>query len=135
MNDETVSVPEETIHSTTEPTSPPSEVPDLSSDDGSVTETESAASGDDSVIETEAPTPVEDPVPEVTSAASESTEATSSVEIVTDDEPEATEETISITIEDIRTIGSDIAHADLFGSFLICGTLIGLALLRKVYGT
>lgn len=53
----------------------------------------------------------------------------------------ATEETIAtttepvITVEVIESVGSDIIHADLFGSFLICGTLIGLALLRKVYGT
>ena len=35
-----------------------------------------------------------------------------------------------ITVEVIESIGSDIIHADLFGSFLICGTLVGLALLR-----
>lgn len=48
----------------------------------------------------------------------------------------ATEETEgTITVQVIETVGSEIIHADLFGSFLICGTLIGLALLRKVYGT
>ena len=30
---------------------------------------------------------------------------------------------------------SDLVHADLFGSFLICGTLIGLSLLRGIHGT
>ena len=35
-----------------------------------------------------------------------------------------------ITVEVIESIGSDIIHADLFGSFLVCGTLIGLALFR-----
>ena len=48
---------------------------------------------------------------------------------------ESTEETEAITIQMIQDIGSDIVHVNLFGSFLICGTLIGLALLRKVYGT
>ena len=48
---------------------------------------------------------------------------------------EPTEETEAITIQMIQDIGSDIVHVNLFGSFLICGTLIGLALLRKVYGT
>lgn len=48
---------------------------------------------------------------------------------------EPTEEAETITIQVIQDIGSDIAHVNLFGSFLICGTLIGLALLRKVYGT
>ena len=48
---------------------------------------------------------------------------------------EPTEETEAITIQEIQDIGSAIIHVNLFGSFLICGTLIGLALLRKVYGT
>lgn len=50
----------------------------------------------------------------------------------------ATEETtgeILICLEDVQTIGSDIVHADLFGSFLVCGTLIGLALFRGIHGT
>ena len=47
---------------------------------------------------------------------------------------EPTEEAETITIQLIQDIGSDIAHVNLFGSFLICGTLIGLVLLRKVYG-
>lgn len=40
-----------------------------------------------------------------------------------------------ITVEFIESVGSDIVHADLFGSFLVCGTLIGLALLRGIHGT
>lgn len=40
-----------------------------------------------------------------------------------------------ITIQEVQAIGSDIVHTSLFGSFLICGTLIGLAILRKVHGT
>lgn len=48
---------------------------------------------------------------------------------------EPTEESEAITVQVFQDIGSDIVHVNLFGSFLICGTLIGLALLRKVYGT
>ena len=40
-----------------------------------------------------------------------------------------------ITLEDLQSIESDILHADLFGSFLVCGTLIGLFLLRGIHGT
>ena len=48
----------------------------------------------------------------------------------------ATEETTgTITVQVIESIGSDIIHANLFGSFLICGTLVGLVLLRKIHGT
>ena len=47
---------------------------------------------------------------------------------------EPTEEVETITIQVIQDIGSDIAHVNLFGSFLICGTLIGLALWRKFNG-
>ena len=47
---------------------------------------------------------------------------------------EPTEESEAITIQVIQDIGSDIVHVNLFGSFLICGTLIGLALWRKFNG-
>ena len=48
----------------------------------------------------------------------------------------ATDETTgTITVQVIESIGSDIIHANLFGSFLICGTLVGLVLLRKIHGT
>lgn len=40
-----------------------------------------------------------------------------------------------ITLDDLQSIGSDMVHADLFGSFLVCGTLIGLFLLRGIHGT
>ncbi len=51
-----------------------------------------------------------------------------------------TSETIPMTtepvyIEVIETVGSDIVHSTLFGAFLICGTLVGLAILRRIYGT
>lgn len=50
--------------------------------------------------------------------------------------PEETAATIEVTtVEIIETVGSDIVHASLFGSFLVCGTLIGLALLRNIHGT
>lgn len=48
------------------------------------------------------------------------------------------EETIAgtvISLEDLERVSSDMLHADLFGSFVICGTLIGLALLRNIHGT
>ena len=45
----------------------------------------------------------------------------------------ATEEVT--VIEVIQTVGSDIAHANLFSGFLVCGTLVGIVLLRKIYGT
>lgn len=50
---------------------------------------------------------------------------------------EATESVVveTITIQELHAIGSDIVHTSLFGSFLICGTLIGLAILRKVHVT
>ena len=47
------------------------------------------------------------------------------------------EETIAgtlISLEDFERVSSYNAHVDLFGSFLVCGTLVGLALLRDRYG-
>lgn len=41
----------------------------------------------------------------------------------------------TITLADYKSGISDICHVNLFGSFLICGTLIGLAIMRKIYGT
>ena len=60
------------------------------------------------------------------------TEATSSDDWTVTQEIQVVE---TITIQDVQAIGSDIVHSSLFGSFLICGTLIGLAILRKVHGT
>lgn len=50
------------------------------------------------------------------------------------------EETVAVTEEVpiadvIETVGSDIAHASLFSGFLVSGTLVGIFLLRKVYGS
>lgn len=40
-----------------------------------------------------------------------------------------------VIIECIQATASDIAHASLFSGYLVCGTLVGLAILRKIYGT
>lgn len=34
--------------------------------------------------------------------------------------------------EDLQDVTSDIAHVNLFGSFLICGTLVGIFLFRRL---
>ena len=49
---------------------------------------------------------------------------------------ETTPETVTqeITIDVIESIALDQMHVSLFGSFLICGTLVGLALLRDRHG-
>lgn len=56
---------------------------------------------------------------------------------LTDEIPEETVavDLQAVTLVDFQQGVSDICHVSLFGSFLLCGTLIGLALLRKVYGT
>ena len=60
----------------------------------------------------------------------------SSAEAAETGAPEETIATVEVTtVEIIETVGSDIVHASLFGSFLLCGTLIGLALLRNIHGT
>ena len=110
MNEETTIPTEEATDPVAESTSSPDE-------------TEAAASGDG-------------PVTEDTYEISETLAYIPSEELLLEDGTGATEETLSVvTVEVIQAVGSDIAHANLFGSFLICGTLIGLALLRKVYGT
>lgn len=59
-----------------------------------------------------------------------------SEEYVLEDGEEAVQETFSVvTVDDLQSVTADIVHADLFGAFLICGTLIGLALLRTRYGS
>lgn len=50
-----------------------------------------------------------------------------------------TSETVPMTteptyIEVIETVGADIVHSTLFGAFLICGTLVGLTIFRRLYG-
>ena len=59
-------------------------------------------------------------------------------EIVTDEwlSPAPIQETEAVVVVDATTQHvTDLIHADLFGSFLICGTLIGLSLLRGIHGT
>ena len=36
-----------------------------------------------------------------------------------------------VSVEVLQDMTSDIVHANLFGSFLICGTLVGIALFRR----
>ena len=48
---------------------------------------------------------------------------------------EETSAEVVISLEDIQTVSLDNIHASLFGDFLVCGTLIGLALLRNIHGT
>jgi len=74
---------------------------------------------------------------ETTSTTEESYEISETVaylpteEFVLEAGTEATEETVTVvTVQDIEVLGYNLAHVDLFGSFLVCGTLIGLALLR-----
>lgn len=85
--------------------------------------------------ETEVASPGDGPVTEETYEISETMAYISSEELVLEDGSEATEETVSITVQDLHSLGSDIVHANLFGSFLICGTLVGIFLLRGRYGT
>ena len=40
-------------------------------------------------------------------------------------------ETEAITLEDLQAIRDDLVHTDLFGSFLICGCIVSLALFRR----
>ena len=106
MNDETENVPGETG----EPVTQATEATTVPADDGTVTEE--------------------------TNEISEMVAELPSEELVLEDGTEATEETVSVvTAEVVQDAAIAVAHADLFGSFLVCGTLIGLALLRKVYGT
>ena len=53
---------------------------------------------------------------------------------------EVYEETIAVELQTVTLVDfqqgvSDICNISLFGSFLLCGTLIGLALFRRIYGT
>lgn len=38
----------------------------------------------------------------------------------------------SITLADVHEMTSNIVHTNLFGSFLICGTLVGIFLWRRI---
>lgn len=69
---------------------------------------------------------------EITEAVLEATEAVEVSEVSTGVavEPTATE-VQSITVEAVSQVRDDIVHADLFGSFLLCGTLVALALFGR----
>lgn len=95
---------------------------------------------EETTLPSEVPT---DPEPEVVTepAAAEVTEASDGAltegtiyEDLTGSETEAFTEAVIITLEDLHQVGNHVAHVDLFGSFLICGTLVGLALLRDRHG-
>lgn len=110
MNEETT-IPTEEV---SDPGTQPATAPD---------ETEAAATGDGTVTEED-------------NEFSETVAELPSEELVLEDGTETTEETVLVvTAEAVQDAAIAVAHADLFGSFLVCGTLIGLALLRKVYGT
>ena len=79
-------------------------------------------------------------LPEETYEISETMAYISSEGIVLEDNSEAITETVPMTTEPvyidfIEASSNNIVHANLFGSFLICGTLVGIFLLRGRYGT
>lgn len=84
-----------------------------------------------SVPENEASLPAETEAAEV--ADGTLTEATIYEELFGSEEVETIAGTV-ISQEDLQSIANYNAHVDLFGFFLVCGTLIGLALLRDRYG-
>lgn len=45
---------------------------------------------------------------------------------------QTTTEGETITLVDLHAVASDIIHYQLFGSFLVCGTIIGVAILWRV---
>ena len=105
------------------------------------------------VVETTAPVtvPTEEPTvptieaiettfPEETYEISETVAYLATEGLVLEDGSETVQETVPMTTEPviidiIETSSSNIVHANLFGSFLICGTLVGIFLLRGRYGT
>ena len=99
------------------------------------------------------PTIPDESVPETTTETIPET-TVSAIESTVDDDPEELEstsatiyldlsgfeETTEVTeeiliVDVIESVGSDIAHASLFSGFLVSGTLVGIFLLRKIYGT
>ena len=61
------------------------------------------------------------------------TQATEGATAAPDDwtEPVSQETQEIILVDAIQTAATDLAHVNLFGSFLICGTLVGIFLLRN----
>ena len=85
-----------------------------------------------SVPENEASLPAETEAAEATDRTL--TEATIYEELFGSEEEETVAGTV-ISLEDLERVSSDMLHADLFGSFVICGTLIGLFLFGRIHGT
>lgn len=89
--------------------------------------------------ETTVPTEIiSDPVAEPVTEPVQTEAAASDLQLdLTEEIPEETVamELQTVTLVDFQQGVSDICHVSLFGSFLLCGTLIGLALLRRIYGT
>lgn len=127
MNEETTVPVEESVPESIEPLA--TEVPETAPEttDGSVTEETTVP---ESIPQDTTPLvlPGSDPV-ETTEAIYEDFSGALYEETV----PVTTEPVVTVDI--VESVGSDIIHADLFGSFLVCGTLIGLALLRGIHGT
>ena len=74
-----------------------------------------------------------DPGAEQTSQTDQAEDLLLDLEV--DEEETIAVELDAITVQDFQAGVNDICAASLFGSFLLCGTLIGLAILRKIYGT
>lgn len=118
MNEEIILPTEETLLEFIDP--PATEVP------------ETAPETTDGTVETEFSEP--ETVPQVEATAPEETEETIGEEFfVNETYPESTEAVVVVDV--IESVGSDIVHANLFSGFLICGTLVGIAILRKIHGT
>lgn len=83
---------------------------------------------------------IEETLPEETHEISETLDYVPDQGFVLEDIPDYIQETVPMTtepvyIEVIEAASSNIIHANLFGAFLICGTLVGIFLLRGRYGT
>ena len=87
---------------------------------------------------TASPEILNDPVAESVTEPVQTEAAASDLQLDLNEENQ--EETIAVDLQTVTLVAfqqgvSDICHVSLFGSFLLCGTLIGLALLRRIYGT
>lgn len=83
---------------------------------------------------------IETSIPEETHEISETVAYLPTQGVVLEDYQENLQETVPVTTEPvlidiIETSSNNIVHASLFGSFLVCGTLVGIFLLRGRYGT
>ena len=80
---------------------------------------------------------ISDPVAEPVTEPVQTDAVASDLLALTEEIPEETVamELQTVTLVDFQQGVSDICHVSLFSSFLLCGTLIGLALFRRIYGT